>query len=141
MQGMYLECSDLSMNNKKTAHMLFEYKNEQKKTGNHLMGLIFGIMSWAFIAFIAFFYIKGYKMNLKLEFNGLVEDVQYDIKGIPSVTVSENTYYLSWNDWYFNHRIQKGDSLIKKRNSLLIMLIKQKSGEVIVFGKIDTIGQ
>lgn len=80
-----------------------------------------------------FFSILADIKETKMEFRGVVEDVVYDEKGTPDVVINGIKYYLSSNDWFFDDKIQKGDSLIKKRNMMVIKLVKQKTGGIIFF--------
>jgi hypothetical protein len=67
------------------------------------------------------------------EFKGIIKEVTYDIKGTPDVKINGIKYTLSYNDWNFDHQIQKGDSLIKVRNIMVVKLVKQKTGEIVFF--------
>jgi hypothetical protein len=80
-----------------------------------------------------YLYKKDYKKNLGYHFNGEVQNVRYDSKGIPYVTIDNRTYYLSYNNWAFNHEIEKGDKLQKERNTFTVKLTKYKSGDVLIF--------
>jgi hypothetical protein len=75
---------------------------------------------------------------LDYQFNGRVDSVWYsDIsitshdKTKPYVKINGKTYYL-FNNWDLGHAIQKGDSLIKERNKLSIILIK-RDGRTLTF--------
>jgi hypothetical protein len=78
-------------------------------------------------------YKKDYKKNLQYNFNGEVQNIRYDSKGFPYVTIDNRTYYLSYNNWDFNHRIAKGDTLQKNKNTFTVKLIKYKSSDVLIF--------
>ena len=80
-----------------------------------------------------YLYTKGYKRNLGYRFKGEVRNIQYDSKGFPNVTINDSTYYLSYNNWNFNHKIQKSDTLEKEANTFTIKLTKYKSGDVFIF--------
>jgi len=68
---------------------------------------------------------KGTIIALDYHFNGVVDSVSYDIKGFATIIVKGSHYYLGDTSWDFDHdRIQKGDSIIKERNSMIIKLIK-----------------
>lgn len=88
-----------------------------------------------------FLYIFGSykyrKIYLAYQFDGRVESVSYDIKGIASIVIKDVNYDLSDTNWDFDHnRIEKGDLMIKKKNSMIIKLIK-RDGQIIVEGKDD----
>jgi len=81
-----------------------------------------------------YFTKKGKRKNLSYQFNGKVDSVTYDVKGEATVYI-DTSYYLSDPNWDFDHnRIQKGDSMIKEKNSMTIKLIKP-NGKVIVEGE------
>jgi hypothetical protein len=77
--------------------------------------------------------LKSKRKNYNYFFKGKVENIYYDIKGIPSVTINQKSYYLSYIDWKFDHQIEKGDSLEKKASSFTIKLTKSDTGNVILF--------
>ena len=91
--------------------------------------VFFGIL---FMVFLSIMNTRSFKRNLFFEFDGTVEKVIYDAKGIPEVTVKGKTYYIS-AEYNFDYKIQKGDRLKKKRGSNIYTLTKQKTGEVIDF--------
>ncbi|SDS42134.1 hypothetical protein SAMN05216490_1124 [Mucilaginibacter mallensis] len=69
------------------------------------------------------------------QFNGPVDSVTYDEKGKATIIIRKHQMYLGDNNWDFDHnRIQKGDSMIKKRGSMIIKLIKP-DGRVILEGE------
>jgi hypothetical protein len=86
-----------------------------------------------FAASMIFLYKKDYKKNSDYYFDGVVQNVRYDSKGFPYVTIHNRTFYLSYNNWDFNHEIQKGDTLKKEKNSFTVKITKYKSGEVLIF--------
>lgn len=74
-------------------------------------------------------------VNLEYHFNGKVESVYYDIKGIATINIKGVHYILSDPNWDFDHnRISKGDSIIKSKNSMIVKLIKA-NGKIIVEGE------
>jgi hypothetical protein len=93
--------------------------------------LLFGIP--LFLGMLIFLYVRVYIREKKYRFRGVVQVVIYDDKGTPDVTVNGVKYKLSYNDWNFDHQIQKGDSLIKESNIMVIKLVKLNSGDVIFF--------
>jgi len=76
---------------------------------------------------------REYDELVSYEFNGVVENVFYDEKGSPSVTINDTQFHLV-GGWNFKHSIQIGDSIIKKKNELKIITIDPRTGEVEVFG-------
>lgn len=80
-----------------------------------------------------FFCFREFEQNKELEFRGIVQDVQYDIKGDVTVKINGHIYNPVSNNWSFGGQIQKGDSLIKYKNTMIIKLVKQKTGKEIVF--------
>ncbi|OCX51589.1 hypothetical protein BEL04_16330 [Mucilaginibacter sp. PPCGB 2223] len=80
-----------------------------------------------------FFCFKEYNDTERLQFEGTVQDIHYDIKGDITVTIQGKVYTPISNNWAFRGKVQKGDSLIKYKNSLVIKLIKQTTKEVIIF--------
>jgi len=93
---------------------------------NKLFFILVGICFLSFIIVNVYFLVRGNKINLSYEFDGVVEEVRYDVKGTPYVTVKDTTYYLS-EGWNFEHLIEKGDSIQKKKNDLEVKLIKQNN--------------
>jgi len=77
---------------------------------------------------------KGYSKDIDYQFYGVVDSVSYDIKGYASIVVNGSHFYLGASSWDFDNNIQKGDSIIKKRNSMIIKLIKP-DGRVVFEGK------
>ena len=66
---------------------------------------------------------RGITEDLEYHFNGVVDSVSYDIKGTATVIIKGAHFYLGNLNWDFDHnRIRKGDSLMKKRNSMIIRL-------------------
>ena len=98
----------------------------------NLLGAGVIIIVASFFSLFIFLTIRGNNINRNYEFNGVVEDVNYDIKGTPSVTISGHVYYLSYNNWNFQHRIMKMDTLIKKKGYMKIILIKYSTHEKII---------
>ncbi len=68
---------------------------------------------------------------MNFEFNGVVENVVYDIKGTPKITVNEKEYYLGVNI-NFKYLIQKGDKINKNKWEKAVKLVKQNL-QVIIF--------
>lgn len=89
----------------------------------------------AVILLLSFFYFhfkRGKKLHLGYTFNGTVDHVSYDVKGNATIYIKGITYGLDDPSWEFYHnRIEKGDSMVKSKNSMTIKLFK-KDGRVIV---------
>jgi len=78
---------------------------------------------------------KSRSENLHYQFNGMIDSVYYTVKGEPYIFVKKVEYYLSDGSWDFDHdRIQKGDSIVKQKNSLVIKVFKP-DGRVIIEGE------
>ena len=59
------------------------------------------------------------------------------MKGIASIIIKGVNYDLSDTNWDFDHnRIEKGDLMIKKKNSMIIKLIK-RNGQIVIEGEDD----
>ena len=71
--------------------------------------ILFGALCVLFLGFLFFSAKNTFKKNLSYNFNGVVEAVSYDVKGIPKVIISGEEYYLSAG-YNFNYQIEKGDS-------------------------------
>ena len=68
----------------------------------------------------------GRSETLNYQFNGKVDSVRYNIKGQAYVSINGVEYYLFDPDWNFDHnRIQIGDSLVKRKNSMIIELFRR----------------
>jgi membrane-bound ClpP family serine protease len=94
-----------------------------------------GILGAIGVIVLIFFSIKAHYKDLNYQFNGRVDSVFYGEKATATVWVRKEEYYLDANNWDFDHnRIQKGDSLIKEKNSMVIRLIRP-NGSVIVEGE------
>lgn len=99
--------------------------------------IFFGIVVCIAIIINIYFSHKYKKIHLAYQFNGSVENVSYDIKGIASIVIQGVSYDLSDPNWDFDHnRIKKGDLMIKEKNSMIIKLIKS-NGQIIVEGEDD----
>ncbi|MCO5946150.1 MULTISPECIES: hypothetical protein [Mucilaginibacter] len=87
-----------------------------------------------------YFIKKGDGKLLAYKFNGRVDSVRYSDHSVsvpnvtgPFVTIKGKTYHLFYHTWNFGYKIQKGDSIIKNENTLVVTLIK-KSGKKFVYG-------
>jgi hypothetical protein len=95
-----------------------------------VVAIVFGVL---FLGSMLFLNNRNNKRNFSYYFNGEVQSVRYDLKGFPYVTIASKIYYLSYNNWDFNYRISKGDTLKKEKNTFTISLIKHGTGEILVF--------
>jgi len=77
---------------------------------------------------------KAIKQIYDLEFNGVVQVIDYDQKGFPTVEVANNNYYLSLG-YNFEYKIQQGDSIFKKRGSFIVVLKKKNTGAIFKFDR------
>lgn len=104
-----------------------------KKHIPEVLVIMFFIVSvTAFITYAIITTKQREKENLSFHFNGVVDSVRYDIKGIPFVVANDEEYYLS-DGYDFNRKIQKGDSLIKEKNATTYILIKKNNLERLEF--------
>ncbi len=99
--------------------------------GLKMFMILFGVLCTLFLSFMLFSAKNSFYRNLSYNFTGVVDDVAYDIKGIPTVTIKNDEYYLSAG-YNFNYQIEKGDILKKKRGSNVYTLIK-RTGQVTLF--------
>ncbi len=82
---------------------------------------------------LLFLYINGVYTAKKLSFSGIVDSVSYNINMDPTLTINDSVYKPRSNNWAFRGEIEKGDSLIKVKNTMVIKLIKRKTKKVIFF--------
>ena len=99
-----------------------EFKNK-RQFGLSLVGL------WALTVII--FYFVDRRKNLNWNFKGVVEKVWYDKTAFPHVTVNGTEYDLRIAIWDFNIKINKGDTIIKKKGDERILLIRPKTRDTI----------
>ena len=93
---------------------------------------IFISLCIAFLSYGIFSAMQSRKENMTYNFHGVVEKVNYDEKGIPSVMVNGIKYYLS-PGYNFDHRIETGDTLTKEKASNIYRLKKSKTSETLEF--------
>jgi hypothetical protein len=109
----------------------------RKKSKNYNKVLLSFFIPTVLVMILAVIYFshKGKLKCLSYQFNGKVDSIYYDIKGIATIKVNGIFYDLAYPNWDFDHnRIQKGDSVIKNKNSLTIKLIKH-NGQIIIEGE------
>ena len=64
------------------------------------------------------------------EFNGRVQKIWYDQKGIPTIEINGKTYNLFYIIWNFGRKISVGDSVIKIKGNKKIRVIFKESKNV-----------
>lgn len=75
-----------------------------------------------------FGFIRQYRQN----FDGVVQKVDYDQQDNPTVTIKNIDYFLSGYGWHFAlKKIEAGDRLIKKENSLNLFLVKRNQRDTV----------
>ena len=72
------------------------------------------------------------KTNRDYDFNGIVQNINYDIKKIPTVTINGSNYYLGGRYLaFYKYTIQIGDKLMKKKGDDNVYLIKNNTKDTI----------
>lgn len=88
------------------------------------------------LLFFGLYKKKTIPKNVKeWHFKGPIENVRYDVKKYPWVTVEGNEYNLYYTIWDFNTKINKGDTLIKQTGDARIKLIRQGTHDTISFNR------
>jgi hypothetical protein len=72
---------------------------------------------------------------LNMQFNGIVQSINYATKGFPEITVNGRKYFLA-NEYDFRDQIEQGDSIVKYFGRLECTLVKKKTGRTLVFQSI-----
>lgn len=105
-------------------------KENQKITHKQIILIFIG-----FFIIAAYLFIDGMKRNKRidnktfyLKFEGRVKSINYDVKGFPTITIGDSSYYIG-GGYYTGHQIAVGDSMIKERGSFTYKLIKRGSNE------------
>jgi len=86
-----------------------------------------------FLILTVIFSIREHIIEKDYQFKGVVENVVYSINGSPDVFINGKKYPLTYNIWNLNRKIEKGDSLIKHKNEMILKLVKKQTGETIYF--------
>lgn len=83
------------------------------------------IISFLLIVFILA--LVGYRRAYNYSFNGIIENVTYNSKNNPTITIKGEDYDLTYNTWgnYKNPKIEVGDTAIKKKGELSFILKKR----------------
>lgn len=87
------------------------------------------------VCFAVYLFIQNQKdnrANLLNDFKGVVQNVSYDEKGIPSVSIKGIKYYLDAG-YNFEHAIEQGDSLIKTKGQTRYILVKHNAKATFTF--------
>jgi hypothetical protein len=88
----------------------------------------------ALIAIVTILYMVNYEIRKNYCFEGVVENVYYNDKGTPTVTINKESFFLGYNDWDFSIvRVEKGDIMIKKKGDMNLKIIKMDSKDTINF--------
>ena len=74
---------------------------------------------------------KADKIEKDYYFKGVVEKIKYGDKGTPEVTIKGVVYIIGFPDHDFKNKIQLGDSLIKKKDSMTYELINNRTRDII----------
>ncbi len=98
---------------------------------NKLVIILFAVVCVFFIGYLLISTKKSDETNRSVQFNGVIESVSYDEKGIPFVKLNGKEYYLDAG-YNFEHKLEKGDRLCKENYSNVYKLIKP-TGEIILF--------
>jgi len=91
------------------------------------------IVAVLFLVALIYYNNQLRKETLNYDFNGKVESVIYSDKGEPTVLIKGKEFNLPVNFWNFSHKIEIGDSLVKKKDSMQVILIKSQTAAVIKF--------
>jgi len=84
------------------------------------------------IIVLPIFYFKTQKEVLSYHFNGRVDSVTYSVKDEPTIKVNGKEFDLPVNFWDFRHQIEKGDSIVKLKNSMAVEIVKKSEKVIIV---------
>lgn len=105
------------------------FKHKKKE---NIIGIIFIALMLIFSGYIFLSTNLNRQKNLSYNFNGVIKKVTYDVKGIPTLTINRNTFYLSAG-YDFDKKLEAGDSLKKSEGSNVYILIKNRTKEIIKF--------
>jgi len=79
------------------------------------------------------FSVRERLIEKNYQFKGIIDSVAYSINGSPDVFINGKKYALTYNIWNLTRKMAKGDSLIKRKNQMILKLVKKQSGETIYF--------
>lgn len=119
----------------KLKHMDHFFKYEKDKRYYQILLSFLIPVFVLFVLFGYFFNERGKKLHLSYSFDGKVDSVTYDIKKKANVRINGISYELDDPSWEFKYNpIEKGDSMTKSKNSMIIKLFK-KDGRILVVGR------
>jgi len=102
---------------------------------NNYKSLLLGAVV-VILLFFSLYKKKTLPKNAKeWRFSGPVDNIRYDVKKYPWVTIDGNEYNLYYTIWDFNVKIDKGDTIIKQAGDVHIKLIRQGTHDTISFNK------
>lgn len=102
------------------------------KKNHKIFVITFACLCAVFLGFMLFHAYIGFKANKAFEFEGAIETVSYDEKGTPTIKLKQHEYVLNAG-YNFDKQIQKGDTLKKKSNNTIYILIKKDTRKTITF--------
>jgi hypothetical protein len=91
-----------------------------------IVGILYMIIDDYFIA------KHSRQFYLNMQFNGIVQSINYETKGFPEISVNGRKYYFA-NEYNFRDQIEQGDSIFKYSGRLECTLIKKKTGRALIF--------
>ena len=87
-----------------------------------------------FIAIIIILLIVNNEKMRWYNFDALIQNVSYNVKGDPTITINGTEYFLSYSHWQFGiAKIEKGDRIIKIKGKMDLKLIKKNRRDTINF--------
>ncbi|WP_431165968.1 hypothetical protein [Tenacibaculum halocynthiae] len=90
--------------------------------------LIFLLVSISIMIFFSVYNSNiSLSKNKKIEIIGVINDIIYDSKKVPSIFVKGEKYYLARFNIRKRHGLQIGDSIFKKKNSKILELYSKSS--------------
>lgn len=100
--------------------------------------ILCGVMAIGMSVFFYFFQKNNDQEILNYAFKGRVDSVWYnhnnndqDSITKPYVIIDGKSYHLFYRDWDFGYKIKRGDSMIKKKNTTIITLIKMNGRKIV----------
>ncbi len=84
---------------------------------------IFGTMGILYLRYIVY---SADKNQLKLEFSGVIKQMKFDEKHIPTISIEDSTFYLGGYDGSMRDLIQIDDSIVKKKNTYGYFLYRKE---------------
>lgn len=95
------------------------------------------LLIFIFYAFVKIFFIQPRKRFKNESFNGIIKEIKYDQKRIPTVRTWDSIYYLGIYSYGFNEIIQLNDSLVKEKGAMDYQLYRKDSNETwqLIYGE------